>query len=78
MNQKEKEEIYKDLIKLAAEMLGRNNMPSPIAEDWDLPQSTSQKTWFKILQSAGSADEQARVWGVRVGEIADKIMGRKQ
>jgi hypothetical protein len=78
MTKEEREQIYGELLNLASQMLMRHNMPSPIADDWDLPQSTSHKTWFKVLDAAGKADEQSRVWGVKVGEIADKIMGRKQ
>lgn len=78
VNEKEKREIYGDLLKLAAEMLGRKNMPSRHHDDWGWPKCMQRTSWLKVHKAACDADEQSRAWGVRVGEIADRIIGRRQ
>lgn len=67
MNQRE------ELIKIAAQLAKRQNMPSEFFDDWDFPKSMSLKSWDKIESAACSANDQCRQWAVMIREIADSL-----
>lgn len=66
-------EIKSRLIKLAAQMACREGMPSYYRGDWDLPRSTSRKTFRKIAKSAEIAQDQSRIWAIELKKIIDNL-----
>lgn len=59
------------LIKLAAEMAMRSNMPSPFFDDWNFSKNITKKDARNVLNKAKKADEQCRDWAVRLRAIID-------
>lgn len=70
-----KGEIKNKLIKMAAEMVIGKNIPSGIWEDWDLPVSVrnNKTTMRTIINSAESARDQVRNWGIMIRDIANSL-----
>lgn len=57
------------LIKLAAEMVRGEGMPSDFVEDWDLPKTTPMKTRRKIQKSSATALAQCHEWANRIMDV---------
>jgi len=67
------DQIIRDLMKLAAEMVMRQNMPSRYYDDWNWPKGMQITSWRKVSDAADKADEQARDWAVRLRKIIDTL-----
>lgn len=61
-----KEQTRTQLLKLAAEMVRQNGMPSEDLGDYQFPIRTSSKFKRNILETAVMANRQAHQWGVRL------------
>lgn len=59
------------LLKLAAEMVRCNGMPSPYIEDWNLAKTTPLRTMRQIRDAADKAEKQCKRWAVRLRAIID-------
>ena len=64
---------YAELINIAAEMVNGKNMPSPYDDEHDWCRSTPIKERRRLLALSEKADEQAKVWAMRVKAVADRI-----
>ena len=65
--------LKSELIRLAAEMVRGQGMPSNHYDDWDWPKSMPSTAWGEVRRSANKAQEQCRQWGIAIKELADKI-----
>lgn len=65
--------IRSDLVRLAADMVLREGMPSPLLEDHNLPASTTQKVQRIMSHVLEQADECVSKWARRLIEIERDI-----
>ena len=65
-------ELYSRMIRLAADLLRKPNMPD--VETWPWPAGASQKLWRRACKDEEAAREQCRLWGIAVKELADEMM----
>lgn len=64
-------QINSRLIKLAADILSRRNMPRP--DEWPWPTRATQKLWGAAVKAERDADEQCRLWAIELKRIADEL-----
>ena len=62
-----------ELIHIAAEMLRGTNMPNEDVVDWGFPKSTPNYVIKTTEEVAVRANEQCRLWAIRLKEISDSL-----
>ena len=62
-----------ELIHIAAEMLRGKNMPSMDTDYWNTPKTTPKSVIRKAEKVGEAAQEQCRLWAIRLKEISDSL-----
>lgn len=66
-------DAYSKLMKIAAEMAKKNNMPSYFDDDWDFSKNTTKSDKIKVIKSAEAAHQQCDDWAYEIKKIANTL-----